>query len=75
MDEEAQDELRRYALRWHRIDPLLEEQREEDVRRSDTASNIAAFARLWRAVVRQNPPEPSSGLVEQQRIFTKLGRS
>ncbi len=69
------NELREYARRWQRLEPLLEEQREEDVRQSNTASNIAAFARLWTEALRHEPPAPTSGLVEQQRIFMKLGQS
>jgi hypothetical protein len=64
--------LREYVERWQRTGPLLDEQREEDVRRSDTASNVASFGRLWNEAIRVWPPQPYSGLVEQQRLFMKL---
>ena len=63
---------REYATRWKRVGPLLEAQREEDVRRSDTVSNVAAFTRLCAEAVRNSPLAITSGLVEQQRLFQKL---
>lgn len=72
MTEEERQELKEYVARWKRVGPLLEEQREEDVRRSDTARDIAVFGRLWRQAVRDWPPQTTSGLVEQQRLFMKL---
>ena len=72
LDERAR--LKEYADRWKRLGPLLEAQREEDVRRSNTVSNIAAFGRLYAMAVAACPPLPTSGLVEQQRWFAKLLR-
>ena len=72
MSVEEESALKAYVERWKRVGPLLEKQREEDVRRSDTISNIAAFGRLWNEAVRVWPPPPTSGLVEQQRWFQKL---
>ena len=72
MDERAR--LKQYADRWKRLGPLLEAQREEDVRRSNTISNIAAFGRLYAIAAAASPPPPTSGLVEQQRWFAKLRR-
>ena len=69
---EQRELLKVYVQRWKVLGPLLEEQREEDVRRSDTPSNIAAFGRLYEMAVAASPPLPTSGLVEQQRLFTLL---
>ncbi len=63
--------LREHVARWGRLGPLLERQREEDVRGSDTVQALACFDRLWRDAVRACPPGPTSGLVEQQRWFAK----
>jgi hypothetical protein len=49
----------------------LERQREKDVRGSNTVVDVASFGRLWIEAVRACPPGPTSGLVEQQRLFTK----
>lgn len=70
MDERAR--LKEYAERWKRLGPLLEAQREEDVGRSKTISNIAAFGRLYAMAVAASPPLPTSGLVGQQRWFAKI---
>jgi hypothetical protein len=72
MTDEERALYREYVERWKRVGPLLEEQREADVRASDTVSNVAAFGRLWNEAVRVWPPGPTSGLVEQQRLFMKL---
>ncbi len=64
--------MRRWVENWKVTGPLLEAQREEDVRRSDTPSNIAAFQRLYRMAIAESPPQPTSGLVEQQALFKKL---
>ena len=72
MTEEMRAQYQEYVDRWKRLGPLLEEQREADVRASDTVSNIAAFGRLWTSAVRDWPPTDTSGLVEQQRFFAAL---
>lgn len=66
--------LKEYAERWKRLGPLLEEQREEDVRRSDTIGAFAFFAGMPLHNLTSFPPEPTSGLVEQQRWFLKIAR-
>lgn len=64
--------LKEYAERWKRLGPLLEEQREEDVRRSDTIGAFAFFAGMPLRNLESFPPGQSSGLVEQQRWFRKI---
>jgi hypothetical protein len=64
--------MKAYVDRWKVLGPLLEEQREEDVRRSDTKSNIASFGRLFPMAVAASTPSDTSGLVEQQRLFSIL---
>ncbi len=66
--------MKEYVERWKRLGPLLEAQREEDVRRSETVSNIAAFGRLYSMALASSPPQPTSGLVEQQRLFSRIRR-
>lgn len=61
---EERARLKEYADRWKRLGPLLEAQREEDVPRSDTLSNIAAFGRLYAMALASIPPLATSGLVE-----------
>jgi len=54
---------------WKRAGPELERMREEDVRRANTAAAFKAFAGMALLSIRERPPEPYSGLVEQQRWF------
>ena len=72
MTKEDRTLLKEHVARWQRVGPLLERQREEDVRGSNTVVDVASFGRLWIEAVRTWPPGPTSGLVEQQRLFTKL---
>ena len=71
-----EESLREWVARWKRVGPLLEKQREEDVRRSDTISAFASFAGMPLFNLRKSPPPHTRGLVEQQRWFRKMaGRS
>ena len=54
---------------WRRAGPELERMRREEIRRADTARSIPAFDELFEGAVRDFPPKPTSGLVEQQRCF------
>jgi hypothetical protein len=56
---------------WKRAAPLLEEQRERDIRASDTARDIRAFDDLVEDALRRFPPKESSGMVEMQRYFMR----
>ena len=72
MSEEELRQTKLWVETWKRAGPLLELQREEDVRKSDTISNVAAFGRLYQMALIASPPLPTSGLVEQQTLFRKL---
>lgn len=69
-DEELHARMKAYAMGWKETGEILEAERREQVRRSQTAQ-FAAFdgMALWHA--QRRPPLPTSGLVEQQRIFMK----
>jgi hypothetical protein len=72
MTDEERRQLKEYVDRWKTLGPLLEEQREEDVRRSDTIGAFAFFAKMPLRNLAIFPPEPTSGLVEQQAWFQKI---
>jgi hypothetical protein len=72
-DSERAD-LKRWVDTWKQAGPLLEAQREEEVRQSDTAGAFAFFAGMPLHNLESFPPEPTSGLVEQQRWFQKSAR-
>lgn len=72
MDPVKRAQLKEYVDRWKRVGPLLEAQREEDVRRSDTFSAFSFFAGMPRINAAKIPASTTSGLVEQQLWFRKL---
>ena len=75
MTDAERADIKRWVETWKRAGPLLEEQREEDVRRSDTVGAFAFFAGMPLRNLTSFPPEPTSGLVEQQRWFLKMARA
>ena len=54
---------------WRRAGPELERMRREEIRKADTSRSIPAFDGLFEGAVRDFPPRPTSGLVEQQLCF------
>ena len=64
--------IRKSVDAWRRAEPTLERVRRENIRATDTVSGIAAFEGLDIAAAKNRPPEKTSGLVEQQRIFMKI---
>ena len=72
MTEVERVQLKEHAERWQRAGPLLEAQREEDVRRSDTIGAFAFFSGMPLFNLKSFPALPTSGLVEQQLWFQKL---
>ncbi|HCN29857.1 MAG TPA: hypothetical protein DIT64_14170 [Verrucomicrobiales bacterium] len=72
---EAERELtKRWVDTWAKAAPELQKVRDADIRAADTASMIECCAVLFRDAVKNFPPKPSSGLLEQQRWFMKLAR-
>jgi len=64
--------IQKSVAAWRRAEPTLECVRRENIRTTDTASAIAAFSGMALASAKTHPPEKTSGLVEQQRIFMKI---
>ncbi|MGA8262033.1 MAG: hypothetical protein WB783_17615 [Arenicellales bacterium] len=62
---------RQYANAWRRAGPELERERLRALRRLSEAEAAKRFALLLR-LPGPYPLRPSSGLVEQQRIFSRL---
>ncbi len=62
---------KRWVDTWKAAGPLLEKVREDDIRASVTADGFQVFDSFVKAALISNPPEPWSGLVEQQQWFKK----
>jgi len=73
MSEAEKAQVRAWIRTWEEAGPVLEELRRKTIRHADTAKAIAAFDGAFETAVRDVPPKPESGLVEQQELF-KLAR-
>lgn len=56
-----------WVAAWRRAGPELARMRREAIRAADVARSIPAFDGLFESAVRDGPPGPTSGLVDQQR--------
>jgi hypothetical protein len=69
--EEIRARMKAYAMGWKETGELLEAERRERVRHTDTASSLESLNDAFDSAVWLHPPNPSSGLVEQQAIFAR----
>lgn len=66
------EKLRAWVDAWRTAAPVLERQRDDDVRGVDTHAALAGLAECFELARREFEPRVDSGLVEQQRWFGKL---
>jgi hypothetical protein len=57
---------------WKKAGPGLEAIRRKEIAEADNVHDLMLLAGAFNHAVRSSPAEPSSGLVEMQRIFAKL---
>lgn len=69
---EHREQERKWVEAWQRAGPLLAELRREEIRRADTAAAILQLEDAFQAALRQHQLPSTSGLVEQQKWFTRL---
>ncbi len=67
--------IQRWVDAWKSAGPELERMREEDIRRQNTMANFETFTGMALLAIRDHPPQPTSGLVEQQRWFRLLAEN
>ena len=72
MTEAERADIKRWVDTSARAEPELQKVRDADIRAADTASMIECTGSLFRNAVKDFPPKPTSGLIEQQRWFMKL---
>ncbi len=72
MTESDRQSIKRSISAWQRASPVLDQVRREDIRSADTVKSIAAFQGMASAKVQSHAPVPTSGLIEQQRLFAIL---
>jgi hypothetical protein len=66
--------IKRWIEAWKAAGPELEKMRAEDIRSADTALAIEQLADAFASALYLHRPRPDSGLVEQQRWFSRLRR-
>ncbi|MBI5242455.1 MAG: hypothetical protein HY922_02075 [Elusimicrobia bacterium] len=66
------DSLARWVARWKKAGPELERIRREELLHVDVAGAIEMLEDAFLSALRNFPPQPASGLVEQQRLFGRL---
>ena len=72
--EELHARMKAYAMGWKETGELLDAERRERVRQTDTAKSLEILGDAFDSAVWLHPPNPSSGLVEQQSIFARARR-
>ncbi len=75
MTDEERILAKRWVDTWKAAGPLLEKVREDDIRASVTADGFRVFDGFVKASLVSHPPQPWSGLVEQQKWFSKWPRA
>lgn len=68
---EEKELTRKWFRNWRELAPLLEDLRREAIRSANTPKAIAAFDGVFETALRDCPPKPYSGLVDQQRLFAR----
>jgi hypothetical protein len=66
---------RQWVTAWKRAAPELERIRREELRQLDAYRAISLLCGRADYTVEPRAPKPTSGLIEQQRLFLKLRRS
>lgn len=67
-------QARRWVRTWHDAGPRLEAIRRRELRELDTFTAISWLCGPARYDEPPRAPKPTSGLIEQQRLFQKLRR-
>jgi hypothetical protein len=61
----------RWIEGWKQAGPVLEELRAAEIREANTVRSMEMLDGLFDHAAKSTPPRESSGLIEQQRIFSR----
>jgi len=56
---------------WQTAAPLLDQLRRQEICNTNTAHAIVQLEQAFQSARRHHPPQPTSGLIEQQRWFAR----
>ena len=65
-------DARKWVQCWAKASRSLKEIRSQEIRSADTAAALRSFEGMLPRILESHPPLPWSGLIEQQRLFSKL---
>jgi hypothetical protein len=68
----ANEREKQWVDTWRRAGKRLAELRRDELRAVDTQQALLTLADAFESCRLQHPPGPTSGLVEQQRLFRRL---
>jgi hypothetical protein len=68
----ANEREKQWIAAWRRAGARLAELEREELRNVDTQQALMNLACAYESCRLHHPPSPTSGLVEQQRLFRKL---
>jgi hypothetical protein len=71
MDKAENEQNRRWLAAWRSASEVLDRLRIEAIRQSDTATAIEQLSDAFESARHHSPPATTSGLVEQQRLFSR----
>lgn len=71
MNKEDNESVRKWIIGWQNAAPALEKLRNEEIRNSDTSAAIEQLSDAFDSALLHYPPTNTSGLVEQQRLFSR----
>jgi hypothetical protein len=71
MSEQEKAQTRAWVRNWQRVGPVLEEMRADEIRATNTVEAMEVLDGMFTHAVETVPMRESSGLIEQQRIFSR----
>ncbi|HEX8736043.1 MAG TPA: hypothetical protein VF721_12020 [Pyrinomonadaceae bacterium] len=72
MTDEEKEKLRAWVNGWKETGEVLEKLRREEIRNLNIAETILSLNDASESALLFYPPQPTSGLIEMQRLFMKL---
>ncbi|MCC7306295.1 MAG: hypothetical protein IT173_01915 [Acidobacteria bacterium] len=72
MKPNEQISMEAWVNNWKTLGPILERLKIDEHRSSDLAQTLLSLNDVNEAALEANPPKPYSGMIEMQRLFTKL---
>jgi hypothetical protein len=72
MTDEEREKLRAWVNGWKETGEVLEKLRREEFRSSNLAETILSLSDASESALFLYPPQPTSGLIEMQKLFMKF---